>query len=144
MTKQVSFGNLTIHEHALELGDNPACSSGAPLTIGWKAQSSSTRNLDLYEYMRGERRHGRKQLVIPVQDRAHLLLTAGYSLNKIADATLAVEEVKKQRSESLKGGNLERFGNILEKTGRLPGDFLNGMANLVVKPIRHTVQARSA
>ncbi len=31
-------------------------------TIGWKAQSSSTRNLDLYEYMRGERRHGRKQL----------------------------------------------------------------------------------
>ena len=144
MTKQVTFGNLTIHEHPLELGDNPACSSGAPLTIGWKAQSSSTRNLDLYEYMRGERRHGRKQLVIPVQDRAHLLLSSGYSLATIADATLSVEEVKKQRYESLKGTSLERFGSILEKTGRLPGDLINGVANLVVKPIRNTVQARSA
>lgn len=133
MTKQVTFGDLTIHEHPLQLGDNPACSSGAPLTIGWKAQSSSTRNLDLYEYMRGDRRHGRKQLCIPVQDRAQLLLESGYSLNKIADATLAVEEIKKQRSESLKGTNLERFGGLM-----------SGMANLVLKPVRNTVQARSA
>jgi hypothetical protein len=132
-SKQVTFGELTIHEHPLQLGDNPSCSSGAPLTIGWKAQSSSTRNLDLYEYMRGERRHGRKQLVIPVQERAQLLLESGYSLNKIADATMAVDEIKKQRSESLKGTNVERFGSLLK-----------GMGNLVLKPVRNTVQARSA
>ena len=136
MKRQVTFGDLTIHEHPLQLGDNPACSSGAPLTIGWKAQATSTRNLDLYEYMRNERRHGRK-LCIPVQERAHLLLEAGYTLIQIGDATMSVEEVKKQRFESLKGTNLERFGGLLN-------GMASGMANMVLKPVRNTVQARSA
>jgi hypothetical protein len=133
MTKQVRFGELTIHEHALELGDNPACSCGAPLTIGWKAQNSSTRNLDLYEYMRGERRRGRKQLAMNVTDRAQLLLRSGYDINEIAAATMEVDEIKKQRADSMKGTNIERFGKIM-----------GGVANMALKPIRNTVQARSA
>jgi hypothetical protein len=130
MTKQVTFGNLTIHEHALELGDNPACSCGAPLTISWKAHNSITRNLELYEYMRGSRRYGRKQLAMEVTDRAKLLLSSGYDIVEIANATMEVDEIKKQRAESLKGTNLERFGKM--------------MANMSLKPIRNTVQARSA
>lgn len=133
MSKQVTFGDLTISEFPLELGDNPACSSGAPLTIGWEAQNTAVRNIDLYEYMRGERRHGRKQLTISVSDRAQLLLQSGYDINEIAAATMEVDEIKKQRAESMKGTNMERFGKMM-----------GGMANLALKPIRNTVQARSA
>ena len=32
--KQVTFGDLTITEYPIILGDNPAC-HGAPITIGW-------------------------------------------------------------------------------------------------------------
>ena len=133
MTKTVSFGPLTIHEHALELGDNPACSSGAPLTLGWKAENTSTLNLELFEYMRGARRRGRKQLLIDVSERAQLLILSGYSIDEIAAATMEVDEIKKHRAESLKGTNMERFGKMI-----------GGVANMALKPIRHTVQARSA
>jgi len=139
--KQVTFGDLTIHEHALKLGDNPACSCGAPLELEWDALSTSTRNLELYEYMRGERRK-RSKLAIPVQKRAKLLLESGYSLDDIADATLEVEEVKKQRADSLKGSPMERAGAILEKTGKLPKGLLTNLSKMVIK--RNTVQARSA
>jgi len=133
MAKKVSFGDLTIHEHPYELGDHPACSTGAPLTIGWTSRSSTTRNLDLYEYMRGERRRGRKQLVLKVTDRAQILLRAGYDISEIAKVTIEIEEIKKNRAESAKGTSMERFGKII-----------GGMANMALKPKRHTVQARSA
>lgn len=136
--KNVSFGNITIHQHPLQLGDNPACSSGAPLTIGWNAESTHTRCLEVYEVIRGPRRHGR-QLAIPLQDRARILLQAGYSLDEIGSATLEVESTKKRRADSLKGSPLERAGAILEKTGKLPFGLLK-----LMKPTRNTVQARSA
>lgn len=145
--KNVTFGDLTVYEHPLEMGDNPAVSSGAPLMIGWKAQSTSTRNLDLYEYMHPQRRHGRKQLAIPVQDRAQILLKRGYSLTDIASAAMTVEEIKRQRAEtlrtSLKVSPLERAGALLEKTGKLPMGIFNG-AKQMFKPTRNTLQARSA
>ncbi len=32
--KQVTFGDLTITEYPIIMGDNPAC-NGCPITIGW-------------------------------------------------------------------------------------------------------------
>ena len=34
-SKQVRFGDLTITEYPIILGDNPSC-NGAPITIGWR------------------------------------------------------------------------------------------------------------
>lgn len=87
-------------------------------------------------------------MAIPVQKRAMLLLESGYTLDDIADATLEVEEVKKQRADSLKGSPMERAGSILEKTGKLPKGLLTNLSKMVVKPKmvvkRNTVLARSA
>lgn len=133
--KNVSFSEITIQEYPIELGDHPSCSSGAPIQIGWEPQAVFKRNLDLYEYMReGERRHGRKQLSIPVKRRSKLLIESGYSLDEIVDATLKVETAKELRAETLK----------LDTNGKLPKDILTGFAKLVIKPVRKTVQARSA
>jgi hypothetical protein len=142
-SKQVTFSELTIHEHPLELGDHPSCSKGAPLTIGWESQSSATRNLELYEYMRGERRRGRKQLVMSVQKRGQILLEAGYSLNEIGNAALQVDVIKKQRADTLKNQGWDRAHLILERTGKLPKGIMNGV-NALVKPIQNSVQARTA
>jgi hypothetical protein len=149
-SKQVSFGDLTVRRYPYELGDNPYCGSGAPLTIGWKAMDSTVRNLELHEYTQsGNRRHGKKQLTLSVQRRAQILLQAGYTIEEIANATMEVDRVKTQRADSLKNQGWDRTHMILETTGKLPKGILTGMANLlVVKPNasvnKKTILARSA
>mmetsp|Transcript_4060 Transcript_4060/g.7535 ORF Transcript_4060/g.7535 Transcript_4060/m.7535 type:complete len:145 (+) Transcript_4060:185-619(+) len=144
MTKKVCFDELSIREYPFILGDNPACSCGAPVSIGWKYQESYSRNLDLYEYTRAERKEKVQRL--PVQRRAQILLNAGYSLDQIASATMKVDEVKKMRADSLKASGLgDRAKLLLENTGKLPKELFTGMANLlVVKPTKSTITARSA
>jgi hypothetical protein len=143
--KQVRFGDLTIREYPMELGEHPSCSAGAPVQLGWKPQSVSKRNLDLYEYVRGERpRRGRKELAIPLQIRGKILLQAGYSPEEIGNAAMEVAKIKKLRSDTLKNQGWDRANIILETTGKLPRGIVNGLASLVVKPTQNTVQARSA
>jgi hypothetical protein len=142
--KKVTFSELTIREYPLILGDNPSVSEGAPLSLGWKPQQSYTRNLDLYEYTRGERKAKVQRRT--VQDRAKILLCSGYDIEEIARTTLMVEEIKKMRADSLKSSGFgDRAKLLLETTGKIPKDILSGMANLlVVKPTKSTITARSA
>lgn len=66
----VCFGDLTIYEFKNMLGDNPAVSEGAPLTIGWKHESVDVVAVDYYEFMRNQRpRRRRKDLIIPSTSR---------------------------------------------------------------------------
>jgi hypothetical protein len=158
--KQVSFSELTIAEYPMILGDHPSCSVGPPLQLDWNPQTITTRNLELYEYCRSERRQ-RKQLAIPVQKRTHLLLKGGYSLEEIAESALTVASVKSHRRETIANQGWDRFNIIMETTGKLPKGIMNGVIEttggtfkraksikngfkLMVKPIQNTVQARSA
>jgi len=71
--KQISF--------PLEMGDNPAVSEGAPITMGWKPTERSTMDLTVYEYARKkEKRHRGKKLMIPAVEREIMLLSNGFPL----------------------------------------------------------------
>jgi hypothetical protein len=128
-SKKVWFGELiTIHEFPITLGDNPACSSGAPVQLGWKALESTTRNMELYEYVRkGERKRDRRQLIIPVEKRGRILLKRGYSIDQIAEATMNADEIKEQRRETLRKQGWDRFGMVLESTGKIPRGVMKGV-----------------
>lgn len=122
--KSVTFGSLTILEFPIILGENPAVSGGAPVELGWVLMNRYThRELQLYEYMRcDQRRHGRKNLLtMSVPDRARLLMESGYSIEQIAGAVMRVEEIQKQRSESLRQGDglllNDRVHNIRPRDG---------------------------
>ena len=134
-SKQVSFSDITIREHGMELGDHPSCSQGAPVQLSWDCQDVTTRDIEFYEYMRQNdgkgRRHGRKELSIPVRDRAMICLRAGYTIDEIGDAACEVEKIKKQRADTLK------------QSPRFDG-FRVLMETVVPKPVRNTVQARTA
>jgi hypothetical protein len=126
--KQVTFGMLTIQEYPIEMGDNPACSIGAPIQIGWKPQSTSTRNLDFYEYLRQpERRQSRKELMIPAHIRSHILFGAGYSAEEIVSTSLEMERIKKLRIETLQNQGWDRLTMIMIRTGKLPAGIVNGV-----------------
>lgn len=126
------------------LGENPACSCGAPVQIDWVPMNSSTRDLNLYDYLRKDQRRSRKGLTISVPKRAHILMSAGYSIGQIADALMQVQSIQKQRSESLQVSGLgERVQLLIETTGRLPKGIMKGMLK-IAQPKQKMVQARTA
>ena len=142
--KTITFGDVSITEFGYRLGDNPACSSGAPVQIAWVNKEDSeavTVDLDMYEYCKKSktsskmsRKRRMKELQMDVPTRAQILLQAGYSLDEIANATLKVEQIQKQRQESISHNpppGWETMSNVLEATGKLPKGILTATGNVV-------------
>lgn len=139
-SKKVTFGDLTIIEFPIILGDNPAC-SGCPITIDWEPMRKHTRNLELYEYTRTQSRHNRRRLVIPVQKRSQMLLDAGYTQEQIIKRALVMAKIKNQREETVKSHQLQGFGKF-SKNFKATLSKLN--IGVGPKPSKTTVIARSA
>lgn len=126
------------------LGDNPACSNGIPVTIDWKPVESTTTDVELYDYLRStERRHGKK-LIIPVQDRAQIVIQAGYSMEDVADVVLEMDKIRKERADSFATtGFGEKMHIFQQQMTKVPKGFLKAM-KIGGKVKQNTVQARSA
>ena len=153
----VAFGDVTILEFPIILGDNPGCSGGAPITIGWKpCGMPETHDVDMYEYMvKKEKSDGSASKKksdsttvkkISVQRRAQILMAQGYTLSQIANAVMKVNEIQKQRAESIQANGLgERMQLLMETTQRLPAGMIKGvLKGLSSKGRQKTIQARSA
>jgi hypothetical protein len=68
--KKVSWGNMIIFEFPNMLGDNPAVSNGAPLTIGWNHDSVNVTTIEYNEFMRLKRpRRRRKDMILSSTQR---------------------------------------------------------------------------
>lgn len=130
--KAVSFGgDVTILQFPIVLGNNPAVSSGCPIELGWDRLKKETQDFELFEYMRqSERKSDRRRLVIPVSDRAKLLMKNGYTIEDIAGAVMLVEELQRQRAESCKETAGEAFMGLVGKTGKLPMNMVRGVLRL--------------
>jgi BRCT domain type II-containing protein len=46
LNRNVSFTNLSIREYNVELGDNPSCSFGVPISLGWDYEEQEALPLD--------------------------------------------------------------------------------------------------
>lgn len=66
----VCWDDITIHEFPSILGDNPAVTNGAPLTLSWESVNTYKVDVNVYEYMRSQNhRRSRKQLVMKCGER---------------------------------------------------------------------------
>jgi len=110
-TKSVRFGTITITEFYLELGDNPACSSGAPVQLSGipVAGKSFTRKFELFDFCRQKERRERKKLYITEEKRARMFLKAGYTMDELVEAIVQIDAIKKSRIECLHSQGWERF-----------------------------------
>lgn len=71
--KKVTFGHIEIYEHAIEMGDNPSVSDGAPITIGWSLQSKRAFDISYFEtYFPSEERRRNQSLKLSVAQRAKM------------------------------------------------------------------------
>jgi hypothetical protein len=126
--KSVTFDKVTLLEFPMELGDNPCCSRGIPVQLGWKAQAVSIHDIETFDMLRQpKKRSSRKKLIMSIEKRTKIVLNAGYSLNAIAEAALEVEAIRASRRACLKTQGWERMVTMLENTGRVPVDVMKGI-----------------
>lgn len=102
----VSWSNVTVHSHAIELCDNPAVSSGPPISIGWKAFDTTTLPLDEYETAKPPPRD-KNQMIVPRFVREDWLREQGYSRRDITEAVKEISKVKANRNQSASDGLLK-------------------------------------
>lgn len=88
------------------MGDNPSCSRGPPLAIGWNYDPSNVVNLsvDTFE-SQPSRRDGRQtnkyELLMDRYEREQTLLDLGYTKSEIAVATRQTLEDKRRRRQTV-------------------------------------------
>jgi hypothetical protein len=120
--KKLSWKSLEVIEFPIELGSHPCVSQGAPIEMG--GQEISRQIFDLYHYevlthcgdVRQKRRAG--ELRLSAQERASILLRAGYTVNQIVDSTQQATEYRKLRQESLKNETWDQVNETVGRTAR--------------------------
>jgi hypothetical protein len=147
-TKAVRFDRIVITEFPVILGDNPAVTAGAPVTIDWQPQGERNYSINAYERCRPVRRR-RRRLLISVSNRAILLLSAGYSIDEIADASINAQQIKFSRQESMNASQyMERVSLLMENTNDALNDMVQNTGKklkaLIAKPVQHSESARTA
>ena len=114
--KSVSFNQIHIREYVMDLGDNPSCSNGPPLSLTWEYVELGSVDLRKFEEMRPVRR-ALDQLIIPMYVRERMLLKSGYSELEIRDAVDSVNVCKMQRAKSANPLSI-KLDNILFRANR--------------------------
>eukprot|EP00529_Nitzschia_sp_RCC80_P037319 CAMPEP_0113451208 /NCGR_PEP_ID=MMETSP0014_2-20120614/6221_1 /TAXON_ID=2857 /ORGANISM="Nitzschia sp." /LENGTH=155 /DNA_ID=CAMNT_0000342559 /DNA_START=151 /DNA_END=618 /DNA_ORIENTATION=+ /assembly_acc=CAM_ASM_000159 len=115
---KVGFDEVEILEFNYVLGDNPGVSSGAPIALGADLQNQITLEVDYYEKARGKRK-SRKKMTIPVHERAHILMSQGYSLEDIASATMEADAISRDRANSANAKNWDKVNEVSERFSRI-------------------------
>mmetsp|Transcript_21971 Transcript_21971/g.39185 ORF Transcript_21971/g.39185 Transcript_21971/m.39185 type:complete len:198 (+) Transcript_21971:119-712(+) len=136
---RVSFHDeLHIAEYPIEIGDNPGCSCGAPITIGWTPIASYRTSLEEFDTSRhGLRRH-KKELAIPAAVREDRLRNEGYTTTEIRKANVARAMSRQQRRQTVDNLELDDSLLLLKKVvWKLPKQGFRRLRNVVVRDKTH-------
>lgn len=118
-TSSVSFSTIEIRSYERVLGDNPSCSHGPAVSIGWQYEPDPiTVELDEYEYYRSDDRLDGTALVLSRSEREDLLRELGYSRSAIADAVRTNVKIKNNRRQTVHNLPVARFEEVAESARR--------------------------
>jgi hypothetical protein len=124
-TRKIDFSTVEVRQYERILGDNPSCSSGAPVSIGWKFFQERTLclSVDEYEYYHG---HFRDEcdMVLDRQERETLLYELGYSEKDLAKVVRENVKMKKNRRQTVNNLPIMKIEVAVESmTKKLTGAF---------------------
>ena len=112
----VQFGRVTIRQYNSILDANPACSSGAAISIGWDYQEFQAIDIESYESTRLRREKGVGRL--SGKRRAKILLRLGYSEEEIGQAVRSISKARSQRDQSTKNSGFNKFDDTIQSAAR--------------------------
>jgi len=119
MAKQqhVSFGQVTVRDYDMILGDHPSCTYGPPVTIDWDYLEYEPLAVNEYEIHHARRRPLRS-MMLNYYKRKDILTQAGYSSESIKAATRKTEKVKRQRAITRQFLPVSKAEDMIESAGR--------------------------
>ena len=101
----MSFSYLQVRTHETILSDNPSCSHGPSLGLGWRYDPSHyTAALDDYEAQRGRLRGATSRpedLVLYRWEREVILLKAGYTRQDLAEGVRTTARARYRRRRTV-------------------------------------------
>ena len=113
--KRVIFGDITIREHPMIVGDS-ICRVGVPLTIDWEAQSEVVLTVDDYEEYRPKRRRVR-DMKMPPNVRLTLAMNSGCTMREVRSVVCKCERIRKERTSSLpRSEKWSRISKVIRTT----------------------------
>ena len=92
--KSVSFSHVQIREYAITLGDNPCCSNGPPVSLGWDYSDAGIASVQVHPC---PKRRTLPELLLSYAERRALLLRAGYTQFQLQQAMEEVQTVRQER-----------------------------------------------
>ncbi|GAX17602.1 hypothetical protein FisN_18Lh258 [Fistulifera solaris] len=119
LERKVSFKHVHVKEFDRIIGDNPSCSFGVPISIGWTVENESEIDMEEYESFREHHRRSKLEMLLPKETREVLLMDWGCSTK---DMSLAVKEkvkIKNQRNFTVaKLGPIDSLEEWMERANR--------------------------
>jgi len=104
-SRSVSFDKVEIREYSVTVGDNPCCSNGPPMTLGWTYYTGNEEThhlpLDQYEQYRDGHRRVTHEMKVPACIRYDILKEWDVPTSAILNAQRECAEIQKQRSRTL-------------------------------------------
>jgi len=113
----VSFTDVHVRVYERILSDNPACTSGPSIGIGWGYAPQDVRTVDDWEMERGRLRRP-TELMLDRRQRKKLVKSLGYSDKDIAAAVRDLNKSRYQRRQTVNNLGALKMEEALEKTKR--------------------------
>jgi len=120
---KVLFGEVCIRKYERILCDNPACTSGPSLGVGWRYKAQPSLTVDEYEQTRGPLR-GSRDLMLDRATREKMVRRMGCTEKEIAEMTRSVNKTKFQRRQTLNNLGIEKVEFAVECAKRRLKFFL--------------------
>ena len=116
VTNKVTFSSVEIRQYELILGDNPACTDGNPLSIGWKHYTELTVIIPVNKY-ENERKFQRSALELRLArwKRENILHDLGYSDHDLAENVRFLNKVKFQRNQTVNNLPVAKMELVVEE-----------------------------
>ena len=117
---KIGFGEVTVREYPIIVGENPGVVKGVPITIGWDHLDESNHSVEDYEQARASQRKKVQEEGLklnPVQ-RQKMLLGLGFSMAAIQRGADAATRVQTQRRNTRQTLCASKFHEAMESLKR--------------------------
>jgi hypothetical protein len=114
---KVVFGDVVVRKYKRILTDNPACTSGPSIGIGWSYQPQTPVSVDEFERVRRPKRNS-SDLMMNRRTREKIVRRGGHTDKEIAEMMRAVNKVKNQRRQTLNNTGVEKVEFAVEMAKR--------------------------
>lgn len=98
MSSNVSFGNVTIYEFSVAIGDSPSSTSGLPVCLNQLTKQRAAVSINEFEGARARYRRSCSELKMSPQQRLSLLRKSGFVRKDLMQAERALAYFRLQSS----------------------------------------------